>query len=333
MSAGLAALIPLVGIAAACIALGVARATYYRRLRPSRPPVPRPTPARALNSDERAIVLATLDSERFADKAPAQVYAALLDDGIHLCSTRTMYRVLHDHAQVRERRAQRRHPPYVKPRLVAVKPNQVWSWDITKLAGPTRGSYFSLYVVIDIFSRCVVGWDVARTESAHVWQAMLDDAYHRHGIVPGQLTVHADRGSPMVAKSTALLYADLGIHQSHSRPHVSDDNPFSEAAFKTFLYRPSMPERFGSLEHARSVCAALLDWYNERHYHSGIAFLTPADLHRGRHVPIIAARQRVLDAAHRHHPERFVRGRPRHPEPPPVVWINPPATAFEVPVL
>ncbi|MBE7449918.1 MAG: IS3 family transposase [Kofleriaceae bacterium] len=327
MSAGLAHLIPIVGVVAACLALGVSRATYYRRQRVSHPLPPRPTPPRALSSAERAEVLATLDSERFVDKAPAQVYAELLDEGVRLCSIRTMYRVLRDHDQARERRAQRRHPTYVKPQLVATKPNQVWSWDITKLAGPTRGSYYSLYVVLDIFSRFVVGWAIARTESAAVAKSIIDDACRRHGIQPGHLTVHADRGSPMVAKSTALLFADLGIQQSHSRPHVSDDNPFSEAAFRTFLYRPTMPERFGSLEHARATFADLFDWYNERHYHSGIALLTPADVHLGREQGIIAARQRVLDEAHRAHPERFVRGRPVHPTPPAVVWINPPATA------
>lgn len=330
MSAGLAALIPIVGIVASCVALGVSRATYYRRRRPPRPANPRPTPPRALTFAERGEVLALLDSDRFADKAPAQIYAALLDEGVYVCSIRTMYRVLHDHAQSRERRAQRRHPTYVKPQLVATRPNQVWSWDITKLAGPTSGSYFSLYVVIDIFSRCVVGWDVAHTESARVGQAMLEDAFHRHSIAPGQLTVHSDRGSPMKAKSTALFYADLGITPSFSRPRVSDDNPFSEAAFRTFMYRPAMPDRFGSLEDARTFCAALFDWYNERHYHSGIALLTPADVHHGRHQPIIAARQRVLDAAHANTPDRFVRGRPSHPSPSAVVWINPPTTAFEV---
>lgn len=331
MNAGLLALIPIVGIVAACAALGVARATYYRRRSPARPPTPRPTPPRTLSGAERATVLATLDSDRFADKAPAQVYAALLDEGRHLCSVRTMYRVLHAHAQVRERRAQRRHPPYTKPQLTATAPNQVWSWDITKLAGATRGSYFSLYVVLDIFSRCVVGWELATTESARVAQGMLDEAFRRHAIRPGQLTVHADRGAPMTAKSTALLLSDLGITQSHSRPHVSDDNPYSEAAFRTLLYCPTLPERFGSLEDARAACTALFDWYNARHYHSGIALLTPADVHRGRHLPIIAARQRALDAAHARHPERFVHGPPCHPSPPAVVWINPPATAFEVP--
>ncbi len=330
MSAALTVLIPIVGVVAACAAFGVPRATFYRHQKPAVVAAPRPSPPRTLSVDERATVLATLDSDAFADKTPAQVYAGLLDDGIHLCSIRTMYRILHDNVQVRERREQRQHPAYVKPRLIATKPNQVWSWDITKLAAATRGSYFSLYVIIDIFSRYVVGWAVARTESAKLAKALIADACRRENIVPGQLTVHADRGSPMIAKSTAALYLDLGIHQSHSRPHVSDDNPFSEAAFRTLLYRPMMPERFGSLEDARTTSHALFDWYNERHYHSSIALVTPADLHHGRAPRIIAARQRVLDVAYRNHPERFVRGAPTHPTPPTTVWINPPATAFEV---
>lgn len=330
MSAGIAMLIPIVGVLAACAALGVPRATFYRHRKPAVVAQPRPSPPRTLSLDERAAVLATLDSDAFADKTPAQVYAGLLDDGIHLCSIRTMYRILHDNAQVRERREQRQHPTYVKPRLVATKPNQVWSWDITKLAAPSRGTYFSLYVIIDIFSRYVVAWAVARTESAKLAKALIAEACKRENIVPGQLTIHADRGAPMTAKSTAALYLDLGIHQSHSRPHVSDDNPFSEAAFRTLLYRPMMPERFGSLEDARATSLALFDWYNERHYHSSIALVTPSDLHHGRAPRIIAARQLVLDAAYQDHPERFVHGAPTHPIPATTVWINPPATAFEV---
>lgn len=330
MSAGITALIPIVGIAAACAALGVPRATFYRHRKPAVPATPRPSPPRTLSVDERALVLATLDSDAFSDKAPAQVYAGLLDEGIHLCSIRTMYRILHDNAQVRERRAQRQHPTYVKPRLVATRPNQVWSWDITKLAGPNRGNYYSLYVVIDIFSRFVVAWTVARNESAKLAKALLADACRREKIVPGQLTIHADNGSPMIAKSTAALYLDLGIHQSHSRPHVSDDNPFSESAFRTVLYRPMMPERFGCLEDARVTSHELFAWYNERHYHSSIALVTPSDLHHGRAPRIIAARQHVLDVAYREHPERFVQGAPLHPNPPTTVWINPPTTAFEV---
>lgn len=325
--AGVAYLIPLVGVVAACAALRVSRASFYRTKAPPKPRQPRPRPSRALEDAERAEVLAVLDSERFADKAPAQVYATLLDEERYVCSIRSMYRILASADQVRERRDQRRHPTCVKPRLVAHGPNQVWSWDITKVPGPVRGMYYSLYVVIDIYSRYVVAWTVALTESATIGQGLIDDAYQQQGVAPGQLTVHADRGSPMIAKSTARLFVDLGITQSHSRPRVSDDNPFSEAAFRTFLYRPGMPERFGSVEEARAFFAGLMHWYNEEHYHSGIALLTPGDVHRGTQTEIMTRRQAVLDAAHRTHPERFVRGQPVHPTPPSVVWINPPTTA------
>jgi putative transposase len=328
VTAGLNYLIPIVGIAAACAALAVSRATYYRDQKPKPRPQPRPTPGRALTDSQRENVLAILDSDRFADKAPRQVYAELLDDGEYVCSIRTMYRVLAAADQVRERRHQRRHPTYVKPELVARAPNQVWSWDITKVPGPVRGVYYCLYVALDIFSRYVVGWTIARTENAALARAFLSEAFERHDIQPGQLVCHADRGTPMTARSTSLLYADLGITQSHSRPHVSDDNPYSEAAFRHFLYRPEMPERFGSLEDARTFFATLLDWYNEHHYHSGIALLTPADVHLGRAPAIIAARQLVLDAAYAQYPERFVRNAPRHPTPPAVAWINPPAGAL-----
>jgi putative transposase len=317
-------LIPLVGVVAACAALAVNRASYYRGLKPSVEAKPRPTPARALSAEQRADVLAVLDSDRFVDKAPREIYAELLDEGEYLCSVSTMYRILASDEQSRERRAQRGHASYVKPELVARAPNEVWSWDITKVPGPVRGTYYSLFVAIDIFSRYVVGWTVARTESAALARSFLVEAFERHRIPPGKLVCHSDRGTPMVAKSTALLYADLGIRSSFSRPHVSDDNPFSEAAFRTFLYRPEMPERFGSLEDARTFFAALLDWYNERHYHTGIALLTPADVHFGRATAIVAARQIVLDAAYARTPERFVCNPPVHPTPPAVVWINPP---------
>lgn len=325
--AGVEVLLPVVGLVAACAALGVARASYYRMRVVSPPRAPRPRPPRALAEAERAEVLSVLDSAPFADQSPAQVYAALLDAGRYLCSVRSMYRVLAAADQVRERRDQRRHPTYVKPQLEARGPNQVWSWDITKVAGPERGTYYCLYVVLDIFSRYVVAWAVAPSEAASIGQQLIDDACVRQGVQPGQFTVHADRGAPMTAKSTAQLFVDLGIAQSHSRPRVSDDNPFSEAAFKTFLYRPGMPARFGSLADARAYFAALIDWYNEVHYHSGIALLTAGDVHRGTAPRIIAQRQAVLDRAHQAHPERFVQGRPAHPAPPPVVWINPPATA------
>jgi len=320
----LAYLIPLVGVVAACAALAVSRASYYRAQKPKAEPKPRARPARALTDVERAQLLAVLDSERFMDLAPAQVYAQLLEDGEYLCSPRTMYRVLTDADQVRERRAQRRHPEYVKPQLVATAPNQVWSWDTTKLPGPTKGTYFTLYVILDIFSRYIVGWQVAPRESAAVAQELIDACCKQQGVARGQLTIHADRGSPMIAKSTALLYVDLGIAKSHSRPYTSNDNPYSESNFRTLKYRPDMPAHLGSLEHARQVMRALVDWYNDEHYHVGLALLHPADVHYGRAADIVAARQRVLDVAHARHPERFVRGRPTQKAPPTAAWINPP---------
>jgi putative transposase len=321
---GLTFLVPLVGVVAACFALGVNRARYYRARKPKPEPKPRPRPARALSDEERARVVATLDSNAFMDLAPAQVYAKLLEDGEYLCSTRTMYRVLDEANQVRERRAQRRHPEYKKPQLVATAPNQVWSWDTTKLPGPTKGTYFTLYIVLDIFSRYIVGWQVALRESAVVAQQLIAACCEQQRVAPGELTIHADRGSPMTAKSTALLYVDLGIAKSHSRPYTSNDNPYSESNFRTMKYRPEMPEQLGSLEHARQVVRALVDWYNDEHYHVGLALLHPADVHYGRARDIVAARQRVLDDAHARHPERFVRGRPIQKTPPAAAWINPP---------
>lgn len=317
-------LVPLVGVAAACIALCASRATYYRARKPKPAPQPRPRPPRALSDAERAHVLATLDSEAFMDKAPAQVFAKLLEDGTYLCSTRTMYRVLAANDQVRERRAQRQHPAYTKPQLVATAPNQVWTWDITKLPGPTKGTYFSLYVILDLFSRYIVGWQVARRESAAVYQDLVQACCKTQRVVREQLTIHSDRGAPMTAKSTALLYVDLGIAKSHSRPYTSNDNPYSESNFRTMKYRPELPDQLGSLEHARQVVRALVDWYNDEHYHVGLALLHPADVHYGRATEIVAARQRVLDVAHAQHPERFVRGRPVQKAPPPAAWINPP---------
>jgi putative transposase len=324
VTTALSHLIPLVGVAAACVALAVCRASYYRARKLKREPKSRPTPVRALSAAENAEVLAVLDSERFGDKPPRQVYAELLDEGRYLCSVRTMYRILAKANQVRERRLVARHPKYVKPVLLAEAPNQVWSWDITKVPGPVRGVYYSLYVALDIYSRYIVGWVLASGESGPVARAFLREACERHRVAPDQLVCHSDRGGPMLAKPTTMLYADLGIIPSYSRPHVSDDNPYSEAAFKTFLYRPEMPERFGSLEHARAFFAELFDWYNEHHCHSGIALLTPADVHHGRAADIVAARQSALDAAYARHPERFVRQAPRHPMPAAAVWINPP---------
>jgi putative transposase len=317
---------PLIGISAACAALGTSRSMVYRARQLPPPSAPRPPPRRALSEQERTQVLAVLNSDPFADKAPAQIYAQLLDDKTFLCSIRTMYRILAAAKLVRERRRQLRHPTYTKPRLVARRPNDVWTWDITKVAGPSKGTYYSLYVILDLFSRCVVGWTVTLSESATLAQRMIEEAYDRHQIQPGQLTCHADRGSPMMAKSTAQLYADLGILKSHSRPRVSNDNAFSEAAFKTFLYRPDMPERFGSLEDARAYYEQLFDWYNERHYHSGLALLTPASVHRGACHQIIERRQAILDDAYAAHPERFA-DRPIQRSTVSEVWINRPTEA------
>lgn len=327
MTAALTHLVPLVGVAAACAALAINRASYYRWQKPARPKVQRPRAHRALTDAERAHVIEVLDSPRFMDKTVREVYAELLDENTYLCSVRTMYRILAMHGQVRERRQQRRHPTYVKPVLVATGPNQVWSWDITKVHGPSRGVYYCLYVVLDIYSRYVVGWTVSRTESPRLAGELLKAAFEAENIQPGQLTCHSDRGVSMVAKSTAQLYADLSITPSFSRPRVSDDNPFSEAAFKTFKYRPELPERFGSVQDVRSTFAALFDWYNNHHYHSGIALLTPADLHHGQADAIVQARQHVLDSAFNAHPERFGR-RPTHPTPPAASWINPPLQAL-----
>jgi putative transposase len=324
MTAAVLELAPVVGLVAACTALAVSRATFYRRQQPVEPAPPRPTPPRALSTAQRNAVLAVLNSDDHADKAPAQVWADLLDEEKHLCSIRTMYRILAASGEVRERRDQLRHPHYAKPELLATAPNQVWSWDITKLKGPVKWTYFYLYVVLDIFSRYAVGWMIANRESAALGQDLIREATERQGIEPGRLTVHADRGSPMIAKSTALLYADLGIGKSHSRPHVSDDNPFSEAAFKTLKYRPTLPDRFGSLQDARQHVGPLMRWYNDEHKHSSLALLTPADVHYGRAGAVVAARQRVLDAAHAAHPERYVKGRPTHPAPPTEAWINRP---------
>lgn len=236
-----------------------------------------------------------------------------------------MYRILAANDQVGERRAQRQHPTYTKPQLVATAPNQVWTWDITKLPGPTKGTYFALYVILDLYSRYIVGWQVATRESAAVYQELVEACCKDQGVVPEQLTIHADRGAPMTAKSTALLYADLGIIKSYSRPYTSIDNPYSEANFRTLKYRPDMPDQLGSVEHARQVVGALVGWYNDEHYHLGLALMHPADVHHGRTADIVAARQRVLDAAHGAHPERFVTGRPIQ-KAPPAAWINPPAT-------
>ena len=317
-----------VGIVAACAALAVARATYYRRntLEPAAPS-PRPTPARALAADERGVVLAELNSPRFVDLAPREVYARLLDEGRYLCSISTMYRVLADAGEVRERRDVLRHPSYARPELVATAPNQVWSWDITKLRGPRTGVYFCLFVVLDLYSRYVVGWMLAPTENGVLAGELIDEACAKQGIAPGALKLHNDRGSPMKAKSFAVMLAELGVLQSFSRPQVSDDNPFSEAQFKTLKYMPGFPSRFASLDHARAFLRRFFAWYNDEHRHTGLNLHTPADVHHGRAQAVTAARQVVLNGAHAAHPERFVRKAPVAAMPPAAAWINPPLEA------
>jgi putative transposase len=258
------------------------------------------------------------------DKAPTEVYASLLDEGTYLCSVRTMYRVLAENNEVRERRNQLRHPQYKKPELLATGPNQVWSWDITKLLGPVKWTYFYLYVIMDIFSRYVVGWMLAQRESAALAKRLIKDTCLKQNIGQQQLTIHADRGSSMTSKSVALLLADLGVTKSHSRPHVSNDNPYSESQFKTLKYRPEFPKRFGSIEDARGFCQQLFHWYNNEHYHSGIGLLIPEMIHYNRAEQVISAREKVLLAAYNAHPERFVRKQPKPATIPEAAWINPP---------
>jgi putative transposase len=313
-----------IGIQPACDAFGLARSGFYRGQGPATTPAPRPSPPRTLSPDERQAVLATLHSDRFVDTAPAAVYATLLDEGRYHCSIRTLYRILEEQAEVKERRNQLRHPVYQKPELLATAPNQVWSWDITKLLGPVKWSYCSLYVMLDIFSRDVVGWMIAPAESAGLAQRLIKDTCEKQQIGAGQLTLHADRGSSMTSKPVAWLLADLGITKTHSRPSTSDDNPFSEAQFKTLKYRPDFPERFGSLEDARAFCQTFFSWYNGEHRHAGIGLMTPAAGHDGRADTMRDARQRVLMAAYVAHPERFVRKPPQPPILPHAVWINPP---------
>lgn len=312
------------GTAAACAALDVPRASYYRSLAPPRERRPRPTPLRALGAAERQAVLDLLHSDRFVDKAPAEVWATLLDEGAYFCSPRTMYRILDAAKEVRERRNQLRHPVYQKPELLAEAPNQVWSWDITKLLGPAKWTYFHLYVIIDIFSRYVVGWTLADHESSAIASRLIEETCEKQGIKPGQLTIHADRGTSMRSKPVALLLSNLGVTKTHSRPQVSDDNPFSESQFRTLKYRPDFPERFGSLQDARAFCRSFFRWYNLEHHHSGIGLLTPDVVHHGRAQATVASRQQVLNAAYCAHPERFVRNAPAAPAAPTAVWINPP---------
>jgi putative transposase len=324
-------LAPTVGVVAACDCLAVPRASCYRwKPRPSsandpvKPPAPRPTPARALSSEERDQVLAALHEPRFQDRSPAAIQATLLDEGQYLCSTRTMYRILEQAGESRERRDHLVHPPYQKPELSATAPNQLWSWDITKLLGPAKWTYFNLYVILDVFSLYVTAGWVAHRESAELAGKFIEETIRKHRIPPGQLCLHADRGRVMRSKPVAFLLADLGVTKTHSRPYVSDDNPYSESQFPALKYRPEFPDRFGSIEDSRAFGHTFFPWYNKEHRHSGLGLLTPAMVHFGEAPAVLAQRQSVLDAAYQAHPERFVRRPPKPLSLLSEVWINKP---------
>jgi putative transposase len=314
------------GVKRACAVLGVPRASLYRHREGRKQTVrlARPVSKRALNPQERTHIIEVLNSEGFVDASPRQIWAKQLDEGTYLCSWRSMYRILKANDQVRERRNQLTHPTYQKPELLANGPNQLWSWDITKLRGPAKWTYFYLYVLMDVFSRFVVGWMVANRESATFAQELILQSCQNQEVDPQQLTIHSDRGGPMIAKNLALLLSDLGVTKSHSRPHVPDDNPYSEAQFKTMKYRPDYPDRFGALEDSRSWARRFFSWYNFEHYHTGLGLMLPAMVHYGHTDQIQQARQRVLEGAFAAHPERFVRGVSTPPMVPDAVWINKP---------
>ena len=352
-------MVPVVGMTAACEAVGVARASVYREMGRRRaqsaalsPPSPRHEGAagerselsvpgasaavdrahpRALSIAERTVVLDVLHSPRFQDAAPAAVFATLLDEGTYLASERTMYRLLAAEGETRPRRDQLVHPTYTKPELLATAPKQVWSWDITKLLGPAKWTYFYLYVILDIYSRYVVGWMVAHREHAELAERLIAETIVKQDVPAGQLTLHADRGSSMTSKPVAFLLADLGVTKTHSRPHVSNDNPYSESQFKTLKYRPGCPDRFASIEEARAFCQDFFRWYNAEHRHAGIGLLAPEVVHYGRAQDAYDARSRVLATAYATHPERFVRQAPRPPQLPTAAWINPPQPTSHTP--
>ena len=316
----------VVGVRRAAVLSGVSRAGHYRSTQPPRfgPRRPRRAPPNALSAAQSAEVLAVLRSDEFCESAPAQVWARLLDRGVYLCSIATMYRILRAVGEAGDRRRQRSHPATKKPELVARRPLEVWSWDITKLRSPTRGKYFELYVIIDIYSRYVVGWTVAERESGRLAKAFIARAYRNENVKPGDLTLHSDRGASMTSKTVAQLLVDLGVDRSHSRPHTSNDNPYSEAAFKTLKYCPAFPGRFDTVHAARRFCTKFFEYYNHQHYHSGIALLTPATVHNGCVGKVQAARAGVLDIAYAAHPERFSR-RPHPLRMPTQAWINDPS--------
>jgi len=321
----------VVGLKQSCEHLDVPRSSLYRKRQSLGLSKPRPKPARALSNAEKAEVREVANSERFRDRSPRQIYAILLDeDQRYLCHWRTIYRILAEYDEIRERRAQKRHPKVPKPQLVAKKAKQVWSWDITKLRGPDKWQPYYLYVIIDLFSRYIVGWMIAEQENAELAEALIHETCVKQGIDANQLTLHADRGSVMRSQTISQLLSQLEVSKSHSRPYTPNDNPFSEAQFKTMKYRPDYPKRFASFESAQAWARHFFSWYNTQHHHSALGLLTPAVVHQGLADVYRAQRQTVLDLAYAAHPERFVKGLPTPPELPQEVWINPPqALAFE----
>ena len=311
-----------VGVAAACRMLNVPRSSLYRARQPQPEPEPRPTPPRALSAEEKAQVRAVANSARFCDCAPRTIYATLLDEGVYLCDWRTLYRILTEHAEVHERRPQRSPVKRVKPQLRATQPHQVWSWDITLLQG--RHRFYYLYSILDIYSRYIVGWMLANRERGELAEQLIAETCEAEGIARGTLSLHSDRGSAMRSQPVSALLAKLEVTKSHSRPYTPTDNPYSEAQFKTMKYRPDYPGHFDGIEQARAWTRTFVHWYNQAHYHNGLALLTPATVHYGEVEAVLAQRQQVLDAAYAQHPERFVQGRPTVTKPPKEVWINQP---------
>ena len=310
-----------------CLALDIPKASYYRIINPVVKQKDKERVShRKLTEQEEDDILSTLNSERFCDQSPASIYYTLLDEGRYLCSISTMYRVLKKNRQSIQRR-QKNKGCYEKPELLAEKPNELWSWDITKLKGPAKWTYFYLYVILDVFSRAVVGWMIAERESSHLAEILMDETCKRENIEKDQLTIHSDRGAAMKSKAVALLLSDLGVTKTHSRPYVSNDNPYSESAFKTIKYRPEFPGQFGCIEDARLFCGVFFNWYNFEHKHSGIAMLSPSDLHSGNQDRIISNRQITAHKAYIQHPERFVKGVSIIKKPEMKVWINKPKIA------
>lgn len=328
MVAAVQELEPRIGRAEACRVIGLPRASLYRHLNPPipKPSKPRPAPSRKLPPEERQRVLDTMHEPRFVDLAPAAIYHQLLDQSMYLCGISTMYRILHENGEVKERRRHRTRGGYTKPELLADGPNQVWSWDITKLRGPVKFQYYQLYVVLDIFSRYVVGWMLAERECGQLASHLIGETCAKQGISPGQITIHSDNGPAMTSKPLAALAAQLSLSKSFTRPYTSNDNPFSESQFKTVKYHPLFPGRFGSFEDALAFCRWFFNWYNNEHRHSGIAYMTPHDVHHGLAQHVVLHREAVRAAAFHRNPERFVRGLGSTPQPPSQAWINPPVS-------